>query len=281
MADLTKNELINKKLDLYGDGLGHIALVDYMGTDLDVVNAARHSFNVSHSEMTDADRKLLKYLWDNKHSTPFEHCVIKFSIKVPLYIAKQHMRHRTWSYNEISRRYTSVDISETYCPEKFRKQSLSNRQASTNEEIDPVIGIVVGQESVYETRASDAAGHHIKVSTALYDKLVGAGVCREQARGYLPQAGYTEYIATANLLNVLKFLELRNKPEAQYEMRVLADKMESIVSKIFPEVYAAYTQGRDLSKEKNLLHDYIKNRHPDIYSKFLKDMISARDIKVD
>jgi thymidylate synthase (FAD) len=174
-----------------------------------------------------------------------------------------------------------VDISETYCPERFRKQSLSNRQASTNEEVNPVIGIVVGQESVYETRASDAAAHHVKVSTALYDKLVSSGVCREQARGYLPQAGYTEYIATANLLNVLKFLDLRNKPEAQYEMRILAEKMESIVSKIFPEVYAAYTQGRDLSKEKNLLHDYVKSRHPDIYSKFLKDVIDARDIKVD
>ena len=268
MKDTSNTSILGRKIPLYTDGIGYLALVDCMGSDLDVINAARHSFSVEHTEFTEADRKLINYLWNNKHTTPFEHCVMKFSIKVPLYVAKQHMRHRTWSYNEISRRYTSVRYDEVFSPEHFRQQATINRQSSTDIAIDPVIGFVAGIESVYETRASEATEYHIKNSASLYKKLVDSGVCREQARGYLPQAAYTEYIATANLLNVLKFISLRNKPEAQQEIRVLATAMEGLVKECFPEVYSAYSKEEILVSEKNKLYNYITSERPDVYLQF-------------
>ena len=222
--------------DIY---VGKVELLDSMGSDLDVVNAARLSFDVHHQNMEKRDIDLIKYLWNHKHSTPFEHCVMKFRIEVPMYIAKQHMRHRTWSYNEVSRRYTSSDL-RVYTPVVFRAQAESNRQASTDETINPVVQSVDGEIAAYTKRASDEVKELNRRALKLYNNLIEAGICREQARGVLPQNTFTSYIATANLLNVLKFLGLRNKPEAQYEMRLLAEAMEKMVSDRFPIVYSAY-----------------------------------------
>lgn len=223
------------------DYAGSIELLDCMGSDLDVANAARVSFGVEHSELTDRDIKLIKYLWEHKHSTPFEHCVLKFRIEAPMFIAKQHMRHRTWSYNEISRRYTSENIT-MYSPSKFRQQASSNRQASTSNLVDPVIDIVAGEHSSLEITATDCLKKNAEDSIKLYEALLAKGICREQARGILPQNTFTKYIATANLLNVLKFLALRDKPEAQYEMQLLAKAMSTIVKEKFPVVFDAFNK---------------------------------------
>lgn len=232
------------KIDLFSssnDYTGSIELLECMGSDIDVVNAARVSFNKESKELAEKDSKLIKYLWDNKHTSPFEHCILKFRIEAPLFIARQHMRHRTWSYNEVSRRYTAEDI-KVYSPSKLRQQAESNRQASTEELIDPVVRSVSGGSTDYQLTASQAISYVQTEAINLYNKLLKLGVCREQARGILPQNMFTSYIATANLLNVLKFLGLRNKPEAQYEMRLLAEAMEQLVSTKFPEVYKAYTE---------------------------------------
>jgi thymidylate synthase (FAD) len=223
------------------DYAGSIELLDCMGSDLDVANAARVSFGVEHSQLTDRDTKLIKYLWDNKHSTPFEHCVLKFRIEVPMFIAKQHMRHRTWSYNEISRRYTSENIT-MYTPSKFRQQASSNRQASTSSLVNPVIDTIAGEHSSIDITASELLKKNTEDSLKLYEALLNNGVCREQARGILPQNTFTKYIATANLLNVLKFLALRDKPEAQYEMQLLAKAMSTIVKEKFPVVFDAFNK---------------------------------------
>ena len=223
------------------DYAGSIELLDCMGSDLDVANAARVSFGVEHSQLTDRDIKLIKYLWDNKHSTPFEHCVLKFRIEVPMFIAKQHMRHRTWSYNEISRRYTSANIT-MYTPSKFRQQASSNRQASTSSLVNPVIDTIAGEHSSIDITASELLKKNTEDSLKLYEALLNNGVCREQARGILPQNTFTKYIATANLLNVLKFLALRDKPEAQYEMQLLARAMSTIVKEKFPVVFDAFNK---------------------------------------
>jgi len=270
MSESSKT-IIDNKMFLYGDSIGYIELLDTMGCDLDIVNAARVSFNVEHSNMLESDVKLLKYLWDNKHTSPFEHCIMKFRIKVPLFVAKQHMRHRTWSYNEISRRYTSANVDEVYIPKMFRTQSVSNRQASTEETINPVIQVTIGEKSNYELTANQCVLDLSEKCITVYNKLVSSGVCREQARGYLPVASYTTYIATANLLNVLKFLGLRDKPEAQYEMRELAKAMKTLVASRFPRTYEIIkSEDTKLSSAANLT-DYIMTNHPDIYAEYVRN----------
>ena len=132
-----------KKVDLYGDGIGAVEYISHMGNDLSIVNAARVSFGAEKQELDGKDMKLIKYLVKHNHTSPFEHCAITMRFTVPLFIRSQHHRHRTWSYNEISRRYTSVDM-EFYQPEEFRTQHKSNRQASTETLINPDLASSTG-----------------------------------------------------------------------------------------------------------------------------------------
>jgi len=230
------------KVFLYNDNIGYCEMLDYMGSDLDIVNSARVSFDVKHKRLTVQDIKLIKYLYDNKHTSPFEHCTVKFACKVPLFTRAQHMRHRTWSYNEVSRRYTDVNL-EFYSPKEFRTQAETNRQASIHDgnTINPIVGVIGGSTQDWATKASDAVLQNSRRSVRLYESLLEKGVCREQARMVLPQNMYCHYIATANLLNVLKFIGLRDKPESQWEIRRLAQEMGLVVSKLFPHAWEAFT----------------------------------------
>ena len=128
----------NLRVDLFDDDIGFIELVDYMGSDLTIVNSARVSFGSHKEEIDSKDKKLIGYLIKHKHTSTLEHNIATFRMKVPLFIRSQHHRHRTWSYNEISRRYTDFNI-EFYMPEKFRSQSKSNRQASSNDCLNPIL----------------------------------------------------------------------------------------------------------------------------------------------
>jgi len=175
-------------------------------------------------------------LVEHKHTSTLEHCGITFRCVVPLFVRSQHHRHRTWSYNEISRRYTDVNL-EFYEPESFRTQHKSNRQASNEDElINPDIGVAVKGNFISFMTADVVKEHHRK-SLQLFDTLIEAGVCREQARGVLPQNLYTTYYATACLSNIMKFIGLRDKPEAQWEIQMLAKAMLKFVEREFP--YAA------------------------------------------
>ncbi len=120
---------IIKKIDLYEDGIGAVEYVSHMGTDLTVVNSARVSFGKQKGELDERDEKLIKYLIRHRHTSTLEHNLVTFRFCVPLFVRSQHHRHRAWSYNEISRRYTNVDIC-FYEPVAFRTQHKSNRQAS-------------------------------------------------------------------------------------------------------------------------------------------------------
>lgn len=212
-----------------------------MGVDKVVADAARVSFmsdTPELEELSPRDKKLIGYLAEHRHTSPFEHCTMSFKVKVPMYVAKQHMRHRTWSYNEVSRRYTSESI-EFYNPKVFREQHKNNRQASVEKEnFDPEINAIHGATMIWPLKASDAIASHSKASLKLYHDLLSAGVAREQARSVLPQSLYTEYWATANLLNVIKFLKLRLAEDAQWEIRVMAQAMAEYVQEKFPETYA-------------------------------------------
>ena len=225
------------KKELYNDEIGFVELIDHMGTDLTIVNSARVSFGVHKDEIDERDKRLIDYLVKHKHTSTFEHNVVTFRICVPLFVRSQHMRHRTWSYNEISRRYTDEDM-QFYEPTSFRTQHKSNRQASnTDELIDPLVdpqGIRGGVSASWLVRDQNLR------SVRLFKNLIDAGVCREQARGVLPQNLYTKYYGTVNLSNLLKFIELRTHEGAQWEIQQLAKGMLEIAEDLWPIAVEAY-----------------------------------------
>jgi thymidylate synthase (FAD) len=204
-------------------GQGWIGLIDHLGTESTIVNAARVSFGKLKTEMDERDVKLLEYLIANKHTSPLEHMVFTFSIHCPLFVRGQWHRHRTWSYNEISRRYTEVDM-EFYTPENLRRQAESDRQAS------------VADPEFEGTELQKAISAHNQASFELYEKLLASGVCREQARGVLPQNMMVTFWGTVDLSNLLHFLELRDSEHAQYEIREYAIAMRKLIQPIVPNV---------------------------------------------
>ncbi len=239
--------MLTVKIDLYDDKIGFVELVDSVGSDLSVVNSARVSFGKHKKKLDEKDERLIKYLINHKHTSTLEHCFVTFRIMVPLFVRSQHHRHRTWSYNEISRRYTDFDI-RFYESGKLRTQHKSNRQASNLEHIDPEVELNVGMGDVpgsYYGKASQVVKAWHRDSLRLFDKLLEEGVCREQARGVLPQNMYTEYYASANLNNILKFIELRTHAGAQWEIQQLASGMLDIVSKLYPVTVRAYKGRRE------------------------------------
>ncbi len=123
-----------KSIELYGDGIGKVDYVQHMGSDLTVVNSARVSFGKNKAILDERDEKLIRYLIRHRHTSTLEHCSVAFRFTVPLFIRSQHHRHRTWSYNEISRRYTDIDL-RFYEPPEFRTQHKSNRHASNADEL--------------------------------------------------------------------------------------------------------------------------------------------------
>ena len=227
-----------KKIELFGDGIGAVELVDHMGSDLTIVNSARVSFGKEKEELDAKDKKLINYLVKHRHTSTFEHNVATFRFLVPLFIRSQHHRHRTWSYNEISRRYTAVDM-RFYEPDQFRSQHKSNRQASNDELINPNLYI----DKV--TPASDMIKQHHKKSLILFNSLVDRGVCREQARGVLPQNLYTEYYGTCNLNNLLKFIDLRIHEGAQWEIQKVAEALLEIANDLWPTAVSAYRENKN------------------------------------
>ncbi len=235
------------KIDLYGDGIGSVELVESMGSDLTIVNAARVSFGVHKDVLDDKDKKLIKYLVEHNHSSTFEHCLVTFRFKVPLYVRSQHHRHRTWSYNEISRRYTAENL-EFYEPKKFRTQASNNRQASnTNDLINPEVGDFIYDDKFIfkcipceDEDMNELVKAYHQLSLKTYEMMMSKGVCREQARGVLPQNLYTEYYGTVNLNNLLKFIKLRDHDGAQWEIVQVAKACKTIAQTLYPAAMEAF-----------------------------------------
>lgn len=195
------------------------------------VSAARASFGREDKTGDDpeADLKLMKYLADHQHLTPFEYNHATFLVECPLFIRSQIHRHRTFAFNEISRRYTSEDIA-FWVPDKWRAQSKSNKQASTDEEVegyDPRSGATYDLRAIYGASVEDAF--------VAYDALVGGGVCREQARAVLPQSLITRFYMGGSLRNWVHFLKLRLDSHAQREVQIVARKIESQLRELWPE----------------------------------------------
>ena len=228
------------RIELYkevGDNIGSVEYVQHMGTDLTVVNSARVSFGKHKDELDEKDRKLVKYLIQHRHTSTLEHNVVTFRFTVPLYVRSQHHRHRTWSFNEISRRYTEENI-RFYEPSAFRTQHASNRQASNqNDLINPAL-----THGHSKTDARTAYMEHNLSAVQLYNELIDAGVCREQARGVLPNCLYTEYYGTIDASNLLKFIDLRTHDGAQQEIQVVAKACLEIASDLWPVTVGAYRE---------------------------------------
>jgi len=224
---------MSERIALYDDDIGEVLYIDHMGNDKRIVDAARVSFgrDLTTEDFSDRDKKLLKFLMREKHTSPFEHCSLTLRLKVPLFVARQIMRHRTFSYNEISRRYTEVDIS-LFEFSDLRYQSHQNLQCSD------------GQLDEYaSSQARELINELSQSCLMVYRTLLEVGIAREQARAILPQSLYTEFYMSGNLLNWLKFVQLRDTEHAQPETRRVAQAVLSLLDDLYPATIQAW---RDL-----------------------------------
>jgi thymidylate synthase (FAD) len=213
---------------------GFVRLVDVMGDDTAIVQAARVSYGEGTKKISE-DRGLIRYLMRHRHTTPFEMCEIKLHLRVPMDCWRQWIRHRTASVNEYSTRYSvAVDAAQTTGPNEWRIQATGNRQGSAGD-IKPDIGAHLSER--------EAEIH--SVCREVYEERLEAGVAREQARKDLPLSTYTEAYWKIDLHNLLHFLELRMDSHAQYEIRQYANIIgHEIVSKWVPLVWEAFLEYR-------------------------------------
>tara|TARA_R110001592_G_scaffold205242_2_gene455709 strand:+ start:240 stop:971 length:732 start_codon:yes stop_codon:yes gene_type:complete len=238
-----------KSIKIYDDNVGCVDYVDHMGSDLTIVNSARVSFGVQKSSLDGRDKRLISYLVKHRHTSTFEHNVVTFKFTVPLFVRSQHHRHRTWSYNEISRRYTDKGL-KFYTPNRFRTQHESNRQASNADNlIDPQLYPTEHFNIVPSNtlRVSGFLKDYCINAVEYFNKMIKAGICREQARMILPQNLYTEYYGTVNLNNLLKFIDLRTHEGAQWEIQKAAEACLEIATDLWPVAVNSY---RDLRGDK-------------------------------
>lgn len=241
-------------VDPLRDGLSKVELIDSMGTDESIVRAARVSYakdanprghrnklreffklpstkRRERDEQAAKDAKLIDFLVRNRHTSPLEHTYLTFHIKCPLFVRSQWHRHRMWSYNEVSRRYTSEEL-EFYVPPStaWRKQNKTgNKQGSEEGDIESIV------RHYYTLRANDIARDTLQ----LYNQMVEDGVAREQARMILPQNLYTRFYASANLHSVAHFVNLRSDPHAQWEIRVFSNAIDEMMRERFPVTWRA------------------------------------------
>lgn len=207
-----------------------VRLVDYMGNDAAIVQAARVSYGPGTKTVSD-DRALIRYLMRHKHTTPFEMVEFKFHIRAPIFVARQWLRHRTASVNEMSARYSIVDTG-FFLPDELRKQSASRGQGGAEPYGDGSTNLLLKQKA-----SCDLAFH-------TYDELIAKGVSRELARIHLPQSTFTEFYWKINLHNLLHFLELRIDDHAQKEIRDLALQVYELIKPMCPLTCEAFEDFR-------------------------------------
>ena len=269
---------------------GFVRVVDYMGNDNSIVQAARVSYGKGTKKVS-TDSGLIKYLMRHWHSTPFEMCEIKYHVKLPIFIARQWIRHRTANVNEYSARYSILD-KEFYLPsqENLAAQSTSNRQGRGDvlegKQAEEVLGLL----------KSDAERTYGNYEIMLNERFDGSnidenkkGLARELARMNLTLNTYTQWYWKTDLLNLMNFLRLRADSHAQYEIRVYADIMLDTVKKWVPITYDAFMDyrvgGTEVSaKGKAIIQKIIKGENIDLDSSGLSkrewnELMEAFDLK--
>lgn len=226
------DDLLGVKFPVLDDGF--VRVIDYMGTDAAIVQAARVSYGAGTKKVSE-DRNLIRYLLRHRHTTPFEMCELKLHVRVPMDCWRQWIRHRTASVNEYSTRYSvAVDACRTTKPDEWRSQSDVNKQGS-GEAISAELGDKLSRsEAEFQAASKD-----------LYNTRLDCGVAREQARKDLPLSTYTEAYWKVDLHNLLHFLALRMDSHAQYEIREYAQLIgHEIVSKWVPHTWEAFLEYR-------------------------------------
>lgn len=206
---------------------GYVRLVSHMGDDRAIVRAARVSYDGDgQAHDPERDAKLISYMVQHGHTSPFEHVVFTFEVKAPLFVMRQWHRHRTWSFNEVSARYTELE-EEFYVPQP----AMVGTQDKKNK-----------QQRVLDGTAKELTVYNIALEQAVnaYKVLLSRGWPRELARAVLPVATYSRMFATVDLHNLSRFIRLRAGADAQYEIRAYAEAMKKLVTPIVPVTMAAY-----------------------------------------
>ena len=227
------------QLDPLGDGKSSLRLLDSMGNSLSVVNDARQSFDAESTEWTERDGKLLGYLAKHHHTSPFRGVVFKWSVKAPLFIARQWWKHTVAStfvddqlgWNEKSFRYCAADEAKFYIPTEFLQQSEDNRQASAG--------------ALAADRQSLALMQYVRALHACqtaYEGLLLTGVSKEQARAILPSALYTSFVWTCSLQALFHFIALRIGHGAQGEIVAYAKALLELGRPVAPEAFDAFAE---------------------------------------
>lgn len=210
---------------------GWVKLIGSMGSDLDVVNSARISFNKTHEYLENGDPKLIHYLMKNRHGTPFEAIELHFQIRCPIFVTREWHRHRLASYNEISGRYTELEM-DAYYPERdaIRKQVGKPGHYTYETVCDPVT----------EGQVFDCLAKAYKTAFESYQEMLRMGIAKELARVVLPVGLFTEFRYKTNARSFMNFLSLRNAPNAMYEIRKYAEAMEDDFAIIAPHTWEAF-----------------------------------------
>lgn len=220
---------MQNKIDLLDHGF--VRLVDHMGSDLSIVRNARVSYDAEWRTGEDegSDARLINYLYNHGHNTPFEAVTLTFDVKAPIFVFRQWHRHRTQSYNELSARYRELP-EEFYIPEpsQITTQSTDNKQMRTDE-VHPEA------EKFRQMMCTNN-----EAAFAVYKRMIAEGCPRELARSVLPVSTYSHMFATMNLNNLFKFLGERLHPHAQYEIRVYAEAMLKLIEPVAPVAVAAF-----------------------------------------
>lgn len=271
---------------------GFVALMDILGSDQRIADAARVSLRSGESyndgrERTEADNKrLIRYLLSHGHTSPFEMAEVVFVVQAPIFVARQWFRHRTWNYNEISGRYTELPAQQMYLPEnsQIHHKSDSIKQGRGEEAEETVknvfsanLKLLYGEsQRIYDVFTAPLE----KVESGKY---TGLDLAREIARIHLPVSTYTRFYAKTDMNNFLKFLGLRSKPNAQYEIQEYSNAMWSLVKPLFPATFSAweehvYNAKRFTSKESSKLANLLRGAETvmslsDKDKKFIKKML--------
>ncbi|HDP99560.1 MAG TPA: FAD-dependent thymidylate synthase [bacterium] len=238
---------------------GFVRLIDYMGSDQAIVQAARVSYGKG-TKQVQQDRGLIRYLMRHQHTSPFEMVEFKFHCKLPIFVARQWIRHRTASVNEYSLRYSEA-VNQFYipAPDTIRQQSKSNRQGRSTETVPKNL-----QQNVLNILKK-----HARQAWQDYKELEKVDLARELARIHLPVSLYTEWYWKINLHNLLRFLKLRLDPTAQHEIRVYAEQIAKLVQIAVPLTWEAFEDyvlhAESFSKiETEILKDLINNLSSEI-----------------
>lgn len=231
---------------------GYVRLVDSMGDDLSIVRAARVSHDAAWRTGQDAgkDEKLIRYLMKNRHNTPFEMVEFKFEVKLPIFVVRQWHRHRTWSYNEVSARYTELP-GEFYVPELevIGIQDTKNKQGRQFRKEENHEYALIQSRNLYIDKCKEAYQH--------YQFLLKREWPRELARCILPFSTYTKMFAKVDLHNLFHFLTERLNPGAQYEIQVYAEAMLRLIQPIVPVAVQAWLETRMSMKSTEELEQQI------------------------